>query len=117
MAQLIDGKAISAQIKEEVKEKVAALKEQGCEVTLAVIQVGADPASSVYVRNKKKACEYVGVRSLAYELPEETTEEKLLETIRQLYTDRQKYTNAMAGNGQVDSISKITDLIEECARA
>ena len=57
MAQLIDGKAISAQIKEEVKEKVAALKEQGCEVALAVIQVGADPASSVYVRNKKKACE------------------------------------------------------------
>ena len=52
MAQLIDGKAISAQIKEEVKEKVAALKEQGREVTLAVIQVGADPASSVYVRNK-----------------------------------------------------------------
>ena len=84
MAQLIDGKAISVQIKEEVKEKVAALKEQGCEVTLAVIQVGADPASSVYVRNKKKACEYVGVRSLAYELPEEATEEKLLELIREL---------------------------------
>ena len=84
MAQLIDGKAISAQIKEEVKEKVAALKEQGREVTLAVIQVGADPASSVYVRNKKKACEYVGVRSLAYELPEETTEEKILELIREM---------------------------------
>ena len=84
MTQLIDGKAISAQIKEEVKEKVAALKEQGREVTLAVIQVGADPASSVYVRNKKKACEYVGVRSLAYELPEETTEEKLLDLIRKL---------------------------------
>ena len=49
-----------------------------------VIQVGADPASSVYVRNKKKACEYVGIRSLAYELPEETTEEKLLELIREL---------------------------------
>lgn len=48
---------------------------------------------------------------------EEITEEKLLETIRQLYTDHQKYTDAMAGNGQVDSISKITDLIEECARA
>ena len=48
---------------------------------------------------------------------EEITEEKLLETIRQLYTDRQKYTDAMAGNGQVDSIRKITDLIEECARA
>ena len=84
MTQLIDGKAISAQIKEEVKEKVAALKEQGREVTLAVIQVGADPASSVYVRNKKKACEYVGVRSLSYELPEETTEEKLLDLIRKL---------------------------------
>lgn len=84
MAQLIDGKVISAQIKDEVKEKIAGLKEQGCEVTLAVIQVGADPASSVYVRNKKKACEYVGIRSLAYELPEETTEEKLLELIREL---------------------------------
>lgn len=84
MAQLIDGKVISAQIKDEVKEKVAGLKEQGCEVMLAVIQVGADPASSVYVRNKKKACEYVGIRSLAYELSEETTEEKLLELIREL---------------------------------
>ena len=84
MAQLIYGKVISAQIKDEVKEKIAGLKEQGCEVTLVVIQVGADPASSVYVRNKKKACEYVGIRSLAYELPEETTEEKLLELIREL---------------------------------
>ena len=53
-------------------------------MTLAVIQVVADPASSVYVRNKKKACEYVGVRSLAYELPEETTEEELLKLIREL---------------------------------
>ena len=115
MAQLIDGKAISAQIKEEVKEKVAALKEQGCEVTLAVIQVGADPASSVYVRNKKKACEYVGVRSLAYELPEETTEEKLLDSIRQLYNNRQTYIDAMSGSSHMNSIEKITELIEECA--
>lgn len=84
MAQLIDGKAISAQIKEEVKEKVAQLKAQGTEVTLAVIQVGKDPASSVYVGNKKKACEYVGIRSLAYELPEETTEAELLELIGEL---------------------------------
>ena len=84
MAQLIDGKVISAQIKDEVKEKVAGLKEQGCEVTLAVIQVGADPASSVYVRNKKKACEYVGIRSLAYELPEETSEQELLELVQSL---------------------------------
>ena len=69
MAQLIDGKVISAQIKDEVKEKIAGLKEQGCEVTLVVIQVGADPASSVYVRNKKKACEYVAVSYTHLTLP------------------------------------------------
>lgn len=84
MTQIIDGKAISAQIKDELKEKVAQMKEQGVEVTLAVIQVGADPASSVYVRNKKNACAYVGIRSLAYELPEETTEEELLSLIEEL---------------------------------
>lgn len=84
MPQIIDGKAISAQIKEEVKEKVAMYREQGAEITLAVIQVGNDPASSVYVGNKKKACAYVGIRSLAYELPEETTEEELLKLIADL---------------------------------
>lgn len=84
MAKLIDGKAISAQIKDECKEKVAKLRAEGVEVTLAVIQVGADPASTVYVGNKKKACEYIGVRSLAYELPEETTEEELLDLITEL---------------------------------
>lgn len=84
MTQVIDGKAISAQIKEEVKQEVARLKEQGTEVTLAVIQVGADPASTVYVGNKKKACEYTGIRSLAYELPEETTQEELLALIGEL---------------------------------
>lgn len=84
MAKLIDGKAISAQIKDECKEKVAGLRAEGVEVTLAVIQVGADPASTVYVGNKKKACEYIGIRSLAYELPEETTEEELLELITEL---------------------------------
>lgn len=84
MAQLIDGKAISAQIKDELKEKVALLKEQGTEVTLAVIQVGNDPASSVYVGNKKKACAYVGIRSLSYELPEATTEAELLSLVREL---------------------------------
>ena len=68
MAKMIDGKLISAQIKDEVKEATAKLKEQGREVTLAVIQVGNDPASSVYVGNKKKACEYVGFRSLSFEL-------------------------------------------------
>lgn len=84
MAQIIDGKAISTQIKEELKVKVAEMKAQGTEVTLAVIQVGNDPASSVYVGNKKKACEYIGIRSLAYELPEETTEQELLDLIIEL---------------------------------
>ena len=84
MYQVIDGKKISQEIKDELREKAARMREQGIERTLAVIQVGADPASSVYVRNKKKACEYVGVRSLSYELPEETGEEKLLGIIREL---------------------------------
>ncbi len=84
MATIIDGKAISQQIKEEVKASIETLARQGVTVTLAVIQVGADPASSVYVRNKKKACEATGIRSLSYELPEETTEEELLDLIREL---------------------------------
>ncbi|MBD5134872.1 MAG: bifunctional methylenetetrahydrofolate dehydrogenase/methenyltetrahydrofolate cyclohydrolase FolD [Lachnospiraceae bacterium] len=84
MAVLIDGKKISTEIKEELKEQVKKYKEQGKEITLAVIQVGNDPASSVYVRNKKKACEYIGINSLAYELEESTTEEELLKLIGEL---------------------------------
>lgn len=84
MPQIIDGKVISAQIKEEIKEQVAVCSAQGKEITLAVIQVGSDPASSVYVGNKKKACAYVGIRSLAYELPEETTQDELLKLIGEL---------------------------------
>lgn len=84
MAVIIDGKAISMQIKNELKEKAKALKEKGTEVTLAVIQVGNNPASSVYVNNKKKGCEYIGIGSLSYELPEETTQEKLLSLIQEL---------------------------------
>ncbi len=84
MAKLIDGKKISGEIKDELKEKVAQLKEKGVEVTLAVIQVGNDPASTVYVGNKKKACAYIGINSLSYELPEETTQEELLDLVRQL---------------------------------
>ena len=87
MAELIDGKLISSQIKDECKEKVAKLKEQGIEVTLAVIQVGEDPASSVYVNNKKKACEYIGANSLSYNLPENSTEEELLKIIDDLNND------------------------------
>ena len=81
MSIRIDGKQISAQIKDELKERV---EKENLEVTLAVIQVGNDPASTVYVGNKKKAFEYIGIRSLAYELPEETPEEELLQLIKEL---------------------------------
>lgn len=84
MAHLIDGKKISADIKEEVKKKAGELRGKGTEVCLAVIQVGNNPASTVYVNNKKKACEYVGIKSLSYELKEETTEEELLGLIDKL---------------------------------
>lgn len=84
MTQIIDGKAISAAIKEELKEKVEQLKKEGTQICLAVIQVGSDPASSVYVGNKKKACTYIGIDSLAYELPEETTQEELIALIDEL---------------------------------
>ncbi len=84
MTKIIDGKAISMQIKEEIKKEAASLKEQGKNVTLTVIQVGDNPASCVYVRNKKKGCEYIGIGSLSYELKEETTQEELLSLIREL---------------------------------
>lgn len=87
MAIRIDGKQISKDIKEELKTEVAHLKEQGRNCALAVIQVGADPASTVYVGNKKKACEYIGITSIAHELPEETTEEELLALIHSLNED------------------------------
>ncbi len=84
MAQLIDGKLISTQIKDELKEEVAQLKEQGIIPCLAVIQVGNDPASSVYVNNKKKACAYIGIESLSYELEETISQKALLELITEL---------------------------------
>jgi len=84
MATVIDGKKVSGEIKNELKEKVARLKEKNIEVTLCVIQVGSDPASSIYVRNKKKACEEIGIKSLSYELPEETSQEELINLIREL---------------------------------
>ena len=84
MYQVIDGKRISQEIKDELKAKVAAMKAQGEERCLAVIQVGSDPASGVYVNNKKKACAYIGIESIAYELPEETTEEALIGIIGEL---------------------------------
>jgi methylenetetrahydrofolate dehydrogenase (NADP+)/methenyltetrahydrofolate cyclohydrolase len=84
MAKLIDGKSISKAVKDEVKAKTEELAAKGITATLAVILVGEDPASQVYVNNKKKACEYCGIRSLSYELPADTTEEKLLELIDEL---------------------------------
>ena len=87
MAQLIDGKLISQQIKDELKEEVAQFKAEGIDICLAVIQVGCDPSSSVYVRNKKKACAYIGVESRSYELPEETSEEELIKLVEELNAD------------------------------
>ena len=84
MAAIIDGKAISAEIKNELKEKAAKLKAKGINITLAVIQVGNNPASTVYVNNKKKGCEYIGIGSLSYELPEETTQEELISLVEEL---------------------------------
>ena len=84
MAQLIDGKLISTQIKDELKEEVAQLKKQGIIPCLAVIQVGNDPASSVYVNNKKKACAYIGIESLSYELEDGISQEELLGIIEEL---------------------------------
>ena len=84
MATLINGKEISRQIRDELKEEVSKLQKNGEKVCLAVVQVGEDPASTVYVRNKKLACEYIGIESLSYELEETTSQEKLLDLIEDL---------------------------------
>lgn len=89
MAQIIDGKKISMEIKDEVKAKAAALAAKGIQACLAVILVGEDPASQVYVRNKKKACEYCGIKSLSYELPASTTEEELLKLVDELNENKE----------------------------
>ena len=87
MAKLIDGKVISAAVKAEVAAEVAALKEKGVTPGLAVIIVGEDPASKVYVANKEKACEQIGMLSYKYALPENTTEQELLALIAKLNAD------------------------------
>ncbi len=88
MPKIIDGKIISAAVKEEVKKEVEQLKKEGIEPSLAVILVGEDPASKVYVGNKKKACEALGIKSLEYLLPENTTEAELLSLINKLNEDK-----------------------------
>ena len=87
MAKLIDGKAIREYNLDKIAAEVAQLKEKGVEPALAVIIVGSDPASRVYVNNKKMACERVGMRSLEFALPEETTTEELLALIDKLNAD------------------------------
>lgn len=84
MAVIIDGKALSAKLKNQMKEKVDTLKATGINPCLAVIIVGENPASKVYVNNKKKSCAELGIESLEYALPEETTEEELLRIIDEL---------------------------------
>lgn len=88
MAKIINGKEIAQTIKDEMRAEVAELKMKGKTCCLAVIQVGNDPASSVYVSNKKKACEYIGIDSLSFELPEQTTQEELLELIDKLNNNK-----------------------------
>ena len=84
MAQILSGKTVSQRIKDELKERVTELKEKGINPGLAVIIVGEDPASRVYVNNKKKACAEIGVYSEEYALSEATSEEELLKLIDEL---------------------------------
>ncbi len=86
-AQILDGKAVSQRIKDELKQEVELLKKDGIKPALAVIIVGDDPASKIYVKNKKLACEYCGIESLEYALPAETTQDELLDLIKKLNND------------------------------
>ncbi len=89
MAKIIDGKAISAQIRAEIKERTTEFEaRRGFRPGLAVIIVGSDPASQVYVRNKRRACDEVGFYSESYELPEETTQEELIALVDKLNADK-----------------------------
>ena len=87
MPQIINGKEISQQIKDELKAEVTRLAEMGRHACLAVVQVGNDPASSVYVNNKKKACAYIGIESKSYELSGDTTEGELISLVEELNAD------------------------------
>ena len=87
MAQIIDGKATALEIREEIKHHVDRLKQRGVEPGLAVVLVGEDPASKIYVRNKKKAAEKAGINSFEHNLPTDTKEDELLELIKRLNAD------------------------------
>ena len=124
MNKIIDGNQITADIKEEMKLEVAALNTSGISVGLAVVLVGNDPASKVYVGNKKKACEALGIVSSEYLLPEDTTEETLLELVDKLnrddsvdgilvqlplprHLDEKKVINAISPSKDVDAFHPI----------
>lgn len=87
MAEIISGKEVAAAKRAEIKEKVEKIRENGGEIGLAVIIVGDNQASRVYVNNKKKACAEVGITSYEYALPEETSENELLDLIKKLNED------------------------------
>lgn len=87
MAQIIDGKIISAKVKADVKSEVSALKEQGISIGLAVVIAGDNPASRVYVNNKKKSCAEVGIESFEYALPASISQEELLSLVQKLNSD------------------------------
>ena len=91
MAIIIDGKEVAKEKREQIKSRVEALKSQGKTVGLAVIIVGENPASRVYVNNKKKGCLEVGIESFEYALPETTTEQELKELVEKLNNDDIKY--------------------------
>ena len=85
MSQIIDGKALAEELRGEIRERVADFKkERGKDIGLAVVLVGENQASKVYVRNKIKACEEVGIKSFSYHLPEETSEDQLISLIDEL---------------------------------
>lgn len=86
---IIDGKKVSNIIKEELKIEVAKLSDEGRQISLAVVLVGSDPASEIYVRNKEKACEYVGISSKTYKLEESTSQGDLLTLIDELNNDQE----------------------------
>lgn len=88
MSNIIDGKLVSAAVKERVANEVKELNQKGISVCLAVILVGSDPASQIYVANKKKACEQLGIISKEYLLPEATTQDELLALVNKLNNDK-----------------------------
>ncbi|RHP01130.1 bifunctional methylenetetrahydrofolate dehydrogenase/methenyltetrahydrofolate cyclohydrolase FolD [Firmicutes bacterium AF36-3BH] len=124
MAKLLMGKEVSARIKAELKTEVENLKKEGINPGLAVIIVGEDPASQIYVRNKERACEECGIYSEKYALPAETTQEELLKLIDELnnkssisgilvqlpvpkHIDEKTIINAIAPNKDVDAFHPV----------